>query len=99
MNGKMKVLGDSFFLDEDGNLAFEMHVDRLEGHPNIDLVFMKPKSMLKNQDLKDCDIFFGIEGITRELLEGVESLKHVAKFGAGSENTDLRVSGLERDAD
>ena len=92
MSRKLKVVIDKFFQNADGELVYDIDVDRLRSHPNIEVEFMKPGKddpEVKPEDLKDCDIFFGVSTVTRNSLEGANRLKHISRCSAGFDNADL----------
>jgi phosphoglycerate dehydrogenase-like enzyme len=91
MGGECRVGLTRDFLREDGNLAFDIGLDALDGHPEIAWEIL-PKSApeVPGEDVRDYDALLVLAPkVTAQTLAGADRLAIIARFGVGYDSVDV----------
>jgi D-3-phosphoglycerate dehydrogenase len=71
---------------------YDMGLDRLFEHPNVDVTFMDARAYrtLRTEDLRGADALVLLkDAVSEETLTGLDDLQVVSRFGAGFDTVDL----------
>jgi phosphoglycerate dehydrogenase-like enzyme len=91
MGGECRVGLTRDFLREDGTLAFDIGLDAIEGHPEIQWEFLpKNTPVLLSEDVRGFDALLVLAPrVTEQTLEDVDRLAIIARFGVGYDSVDV----------
>jgi len=91
MGGRFRVGLTRDFLNEKGQLSFEIGLELLDGHAEIDWDYLPEDTpALRNEDVRGYDALLVLAPkVTARTLDGNDRLAIIARFGVGYDSVDI----------